>query len=46
MPESMSCDYVIENGIGHYQLTYNGKTCSCDAHELRETVKEMLEENN
>lgn len=35
--------YVICNGEGHYEVSLNGKTISCDEGEVDETIQELMD---
>jgi len=33
--------WIIENGIGHWEVMYKGMTVSCDDGELSEVIREL-----
>lgn len=37
--------WVIENGIGHWEVMYKGRIITCDDGELTEIINELEEEN-
>lgn len=39
-------NWVIENGIGHWEVTVDDRFASCDEGELSETIKELKDEAN
>ena len=38
--------WVIENGEGHWEVTYGDRTISCDDGELSDTIRELLMSGN
>ena len=38
----VSRKWIVENGEGHWELTYKGLTTSCDPGELREAAEELV----
>ena len=42
----MTKRWVIENGIGHWEITLNGKTVSCDDGELTAVIAELEAEDD
>ena len=44
MAAEVSKKWIVENGEGHWELTYKGRQTSCDPGELREATEELLRE--
>ena len=38
---SISTKWIVENGIGHWEVSNGINTISCDYNELRETIEEL-----